>query len=76
MGKYYRTEYEIIISGKSYRFPTLKKLRQFVKKPEIMSQINDCKHKVRKHLYCDKPCGNDKFAWPVSMDEFYLFDMI
>lgn len=76
MGKYYRTEYEIFISGKSYRFPTLKKLRQFVKKPEIMIQIDSCKHPVKKLLYCDKPCGNDRFAWPVSINELYLFDII
>ena len=76
MGKYYRTEYEIFVSGKSYRFPTLKELRQFVKKPEIMSQINDCKHKVRKHLYCDKESWHNRFACPVSMNELYLFDII
>lgn len=77
MGEYYRVEYEIDISGKIYSFPTLGKLRQFVRRPEIMIKIHSCKHKVTKHLYCDKDSWrHNRFSYPVSSSEFYLFDVI
>ena len=70
MKRHYWQEYEIKVGDKVYSFPTLGKLRKFIKKPEIGIKIKD--YKVKRTIYTDT-CSGFGTCRIVSVKDFYLF---